>query len=147
MSTLLHNACKEAKQGNDSLRKQVRFMGNKFLNATEICAQEAVYLALQLPLFKKTRQVVFINTSPPGKRVQLLKTRSSLETLPAESTDVVADNMIRRYSKRPKCIESYCLADYVSELEVVYPKGDFDESQDDLNEDDLKNENITSEKV
>ena len=53
MSTLFHNACKEARQGNDSLKKQVRFMGNKLLNASEICGQEAIYLVLQLPLTKK----------------------------------------------------------------------------------------------
>lgn len=40
MSTLLHNACNEARKGNDTLRKQVRFMGNQFLNATEICAKK-----------------------------------------------------------------------------------------------------------
>ena len=45
MSTLLYNACKEARQGNESLRKQVRFMGNKFLNATEISAQIS-YIAI-----------------------------------------------------------------------------------------------------
>ena len=62
MSTLLYNACKEARNGNDSLRKQVRFMGNQFLNATAICAQEAVYLALQLPLTRKTSLHKHIST-------------------------------------------------------------------------------------
>lgn len=28
------------------------------------------------------------------------------------------------YAKRPKCLEHYCLADYISELDVVYPKHD-----------------------
>jgi hypothetical protein len=50
MSKLLENACKEAKSGNKDLINQVRHIGNKFLNAVEISAQEAVYLTLQLPL-------------------------------------------------------------------------------------------------
>ena len=54
--------------------------------------------------------------------MNLLKCKTALEELPADSTDVVADNFITRYSKRPKCIEHYCLADYASELQIVYPK-------------------------
>jgi hypothetical protein len=76
MNTLLYNARKEDRSGNDSLRKQVRFMGNQFRNATDMCAQETVYRSLQLPLTKKTRQVGFINTSAPDNRARLLKLKS-----------------------------------------------------------------------
>ena len=38
MSALLDQACKEARLGNSDLKKQVRHMGNKFLNAVEISA-------------------------------------------------------------------------------------------------------------
>ena len=124
MSTLLHNACKEAREGNDCLRKQVRFMGNKFLNATEISAQEAVYLTLQLPLTKKTRQVTFINTSPPEERTRLLKSQELLENLPDNSTDIYSSNEIIRYAKRPRQLSHWCLADYVSQLNIKYPASD-----------------------
>jgi len=122
MSTLLHNACKEARQGNDDLRKQVRFIGNQFLNATEICAQEAVYLALQLPLIKKTRQVTFINSSPPEDRTRLLKSEDTLKELSDNSVDIFSSNDITRYAMRPKQLENWCLADYVSELNIQYPQ-------------------------
>ena len=124
MSTLLHNACKEAREGNDCLRKQVRFMGNKFLNATEISAQEAVYLTLQLPLTKKTRQVIFINTSPPEERTRLLKSQELLENLPDNSTDIYSSNDIIRYAKRPRQLSHWCLADYVSKLNIKFPASD-----------------------
>ena len=124
MSTLLHNACKEAREGNDCLRKQVRFMGNNFLNATEISAQEAVYLTLQLPLTKKTRQVIFINTSPPEERTRLLKSQELLENLPDNSTDIYSSNDIIRYAKRPRQLSHWCLADYVSKLNIKYPASD-----------------------
>ena len=140
MSTLLHNACKEARQGNDSLRKQVRFMGNKFLNATETSAQEAVYLTLQLPLTKKTRQVIFINTSPPEERTRLLKSQELLENLPENSTDIYSSNEIIRYAKRPRQLSHWCLADYVSQLNVQYPASDkipFCNPYEDNEEDDL----------
>ena len=63
-------------------------------------AQEAVYLALQIPMRKCTRDiVVFINTSTPEERIFLLKPKSVLDELPAESTDIESDNIIQRYSK------------------------------------------------
>ena len=42
MSELLHKACAEAKEGNSSIKQQVRDIGNKFLNSVEISTQEAV---------------------------------------------------------------------------------------------------------
>jgi hypothetical protein len=81
MSDLLHNACAEAKEGNSTIKQQVRDIGNKFLNSVEISAQEAVYLILQLPMRKSSRNVVFINTSPPSDRVELLKPLSEIEKM------------------------------------------------------------------
>ena len=68
MSELLGTPCEEARRGNSRIKQQVRDIGNKFLNNVEISAQEAVYIALQLPMRKSSRQVVFINTSPPEER-------------------------------------------------------------------------------
>ena len=44
MSELLRKAYEEAKEGNASIKQQVRDIGNKFLNSVEIGAQEAVYI-------------------------------------------------------------------------------------------------------
>ncbi|XP_062615938.1 uncharacterized protein LOC134277623 [Saccostrea cucullata] len=156
MSNLLDQACKEAREGNMDLKKQVRHMGNKFLNAVEISAQEASYLNLQLPLTKSSRDVVFINTSPPEERTLLLKCKSALEELPENSTDIHASSVIKRYSQRPRQLENWCLADYAAELEIVYPK-EFKESdelleQNDDSEDEqefreLEDEEINSELI
>ena len=135
MSSLLDEACKEARQGNFELRKQVRHMGNKFLNGVEISAQEAAYLTLQLPLTKCTRDCIFINTSPPEERTFLLKQRESLEKLPGNSTEIEADNLMKRYSKRPKVLENWCLADYASELTVIYPKKPEEAERTEVNDD------------
>ncbi|CAC5391861.1 unnamed protein product [Mytilus coruscus] len=125
-------AAKEARQGNLDLKHQVRHIGNYFSNSVETSAQEATYLTLQMPLTKATRQVVFINTSPQHKRTFLLKQSSALEKLGPESTEIESDNEIKRYSRRPKQLENWCLADYVSQLELQYPKTS--ESSDHENE-------------
>ncbi len=100
MSALLHAAAKEARNGNMDIKRQVRHIGNVFSNSVEVSAQEAVYLVLQMPLSKGTRDVVFINTSQPSQRIQLLKAKQKLDELPDSSTDIVADNEIKRYSRR-----------------------------------------------
>ncbi len=108
-----------------------------FSNSVEVSAQEAVYLVLQMPLSKGTRDVVLIKTSQPSQRIQLLKAKQKLDELPDSSTDIVADNEIKRYSRRLKCLENWCLADYISQLEVVYPKDDETHPDDqDVNDDD-----------
>ncbi|XP_071176458.1 uncharacterized protein [Mytilus edulis] len=129
MSALLNQAAKEARQGNLDLKHQVRHIGNYFSNSVETSAQEATYLTLQMPLTKATRQVVFINTSPQHKRTFLLKQSSALEKLDPDSTEIESDNDIKRYSHRSKQLENWCLADYVSQLELQYPKTS--ESSDD----------------
>lgn len=44
ISKLLDKASKEANSGNKDIVNRVRHIGNAFLNAAEISAQEAVYL-------------------------------------------------------------------------------------------------------
>ena len=58
MSELPRKACAEAKEGNSTIKQQVRDIGNKFLNSVEISAQEAVYIILQLPMRKSSREVI-----------------------------------------------------------------------------------------
>ena len=106
MSDLLRTACEEARRGNSTIKQQVRDIGNKFLNNVEISAQEAVYIALQFPMRKSSRQVVFINTSPPEDRVKLLKPVQEIKDLEDESDEIYASGLINRYTKRPANLEN-----------------------------------------
>ena len=53
-SRLLEKALEEVKSGIKDITKKVRHIGNKFLNAVEISAQEAEYLVLQMPMRRST---------------------------------------------------------------------------------------------
>ncbi|CAC5416325.1 unnamed protein product [Mytilus coruscus] len=46
----------------------------------------------------------------------------SSRKLGPDSTEIESDNDIKRYSRRPKQLENWCLADFVSQLELQYPK-------------------------
>ena len=132
MSDLLNRAAKEAREGNLDIKRQVRHIGNHFLNSVEVGAQEAAYLVLQMPLTKASRDVAFINTSPIDERVILVKPETELQKLSDNSTDIECSNIVRRYSKRPKQLENWCLADYVSQLDVIFPKQSTNEVQTEL---------------
>ena len=67
MNKLLEKAFEEARLGNKDIPSQIRHIGNKFLSAMEISAQEAVYLVLEMPLWQSSRQFLFISTSVPDE--------------------------------------------------------------------------------
>ena len=47
----------------------------------EISPQEAVYIVLQLPMRKSSREMMFTLTAPPDERVQLLKSMNEVEEI------------------------------------------------------------------
>ena len=100
-----------------------------------------------MPLTKSSRDVIFVNKSERKQRIQLLKSKSALQELPESSIDIMADNIVKRYARRPKCLDNWCLADYVSQLEIVYPKEDInaDSCDRDINDDDYDEETSTEE--
>ena len=159
MSKLLEKACEEAKSGNKDIKNRVRHIGNKFLNAVEIIAQEATYLVLQMPMRRSLRSFQFLNTSPADERTFLLKKLEKLKNLPDNSHDIESDNIVKRYQRRPKVLEHWCLADFIAWFNCVrdenvdtcdnqpvlkhdeqfMPEIDFDDNSDD----DPANGNVT----
>ena len=113
MSELLRKAADEAKLNDgNNIRQQLRAVGNKFLNAVEISAQEACYILLQLCMRKSSRQVIFVNTNLSEERVFLLKPQSVIENMDDNDENVEARGLITRYAERPDSLENICLADF-----------------------------------
>ena len=111
MSELLRQACVEARKANSTIKQQVRDIGSKFLHNVEVSAQEAVYIVLQLPMCKASQQVVFINTSPPCERVNLLKLLSDIKGMNDDCEDIYSGHLLKRYTKCPASLEHLTLAD------------------------------------
>jgi len=107
MSELLRQACTEARKANSTINQQVRDIGSKFLNNVEISV-------LQLPIRKASRQVVFINTSTPTDRINVLKPLSDIKEMDDDCEDSYTGNLIKRYTKRPVSLEHLTLADWAA---------------------------------
>ena len=97
-------------------------MGNAFLNAVETSQQESAFLTMQMAVTRMSRDVSFISTSQPNDRTFLLKDYATLKDMDPESYDIQSHNLLSEYKHRPKALENYCLADFVSELRIEYPK-------------------------
>ena len=93
-------------------RQQLRAVGNKFLNAVEISAQEACYILLQLCMRKMSRQVIFVNTNLPEEKVFLLKPQSVFENMDDDDENIEARGLITHYAERPDSLENVYLADF-----------------------------------
>ena len=120
MSELMRKASEEAKRetGND-LKKQFRIIANKFINSVEISAQEATYLLLQLPLKRSSRQVFFLNTSPPKDRIFLLKPQHVIDSLQDEDPNIKVDSIVDKYEARPQNLENVSFAEFASNYEEI----------------------------
>ena len=135
ISEILRVACDEARKGNATIKQQVRDIGNKFLNNVEISAQEAVYIVLQLPMRKSSRQVVFVNTSPPEDRVKLLRSFNDMKEMEDDSEEIYASVLLDRYTKRPAKLGHLTLGDWAAWYDLAgkpYNKKSFETDIDDL---------------
>ena len=113
MGELLKAAAREC-QGDDTIRQQLRKLGNVFLSHRELSAQEAVYRIISLPLKRCSRAVVFVNSGLPDDRIRILKASWKLQTLPADSDEIFENGIIDRYIARPDSLNEICLADFAT---------------------------------
>lgn len=114
LSNLLMDAANESQLQDSCIKQQVRRIGNQFLSSVEIGAQEAVYLVLQMPLRRCTRDVVYVDTKKTNERTTLIKPYSQLKDLPSTSNNVEMDSVLKRYKRRPRTLENMCYADFCS---------------------------------
>ena len=122
MSELLRIACEEAQAGNMHVKESVRHITNVFINAAESSAQECCYDLLGLLMVDSSVKEEFICTAPLEKRVAVMKSLDELEQLVPHSKDVTYKSNIDRYTMRPRILKDWSLADYVSWIELMYPK-------------------------
>ena len=92
----------------------MRDIGNKFLNSVEISAPEAVYIVLQLPMQKSSREVIFVPIASPDERVQLFKSINEIEEMDDDSEEIHSNGLLHRYIQRPACLENVTLADWAA---------------------------------
>ncbi|CAF4631966.1 unnamed protein product, partial [Rotaria magnacalcarata] len=119
MSKLLREALNELKRGNNTDKERLRVLANKFLNSSEISAQEAVYHILSIPLSINSRSTIFINTNRPENRISIVKSDEILQKLDPDSKDIFVQGLIDMYVNRSDEMKNVCFADFTSLYNVT----------------------------
>jgi hypothetical protein len=92
----------------------IHTLGNTLINLQQMSSQQAIPIALSLPLNCSSRECIFINTSPIDKRTSMLKPPFLLKQEPNTSEDVMCQYIIDYYIEHPHTIYNICLAEFVS---------------------------------
>ncbi len=118
---MLHGACEETKAGNMSVKESLRYMMNVFLNAVEAPVQECCFDILpHLHIVQSSVKGEFIATCPVDEQPAVMKSQDELDQLQPHSQDVTYKSNIDQYRMRPKVLSSWCLADYVAWIDIIY---------------------------
>jgi hypothetical protein len=105
---------KEHERSHIDAIQMIHTLGNTFLNLQQMSTQQAIHIALSLPLTCSSRKFVFINTSPLEKHTFVLKPPVFLEQDPNNSEDVLCRSIVDYYLQRPSPIRHIFLAEFVS---------------------------------
>lgn len=98
------------------------------LNAIEMTAQEAAWYLLRQPMSESSREITYIATDVPNKRVMCHKTKKKMDegNLTAVSTDIWTENIIQKHETRPESLNLLCLAEFAAKMTAARGKEDLD---------------------
>jgi len=114
MTNAFRRIRKEHKKNEIDAMQMIHKLGNTLLNLQQMSAQQAVHIALSLPLSCNSRECIFINTSAVDEHTLMLKPPILLKQEPDDSEDVMCHSIIDYYIGRPSSISKICLAEFVS---------------------------------
>ena len=106
-----------------SVREQMNEMTKVFTGKREVSIQEAAYRVLSLPLYYKSKKVVFISPHLEEKRDRVPKSVMEISKMEDEEEDIYETSIHDRYEARPKKLESMCLADFATWYELATENG------------------------
>jgi hypothetical protein len=122
MTSVFRRIRREHEKSHIDAMQMICTLGNTLLNLQQMSTQQAVHIALSLPLNCSSRKCVFINTSPLDKYTFMLKPPSFLEQEPDNSEDMICHSIIDYYLQRPSPIKHIFLTEFVSHYKkMVHP--------------------------
>ena len=117
MSLLLETTHKECREGNMSVREEMKKLTGTFFNHRQVSVQESIYRATKMPLSYCSRGHVFVPAHSGSCR--FLKPANVLKQMHPENTDIYMSNLADKYLDRPADAEfDICMAEFASEYEI-----------------------------
>lgn len=119
LGDVLRKAQEEAQEGNMEPVKQLRKLGNVYINARELSIMEAIYRVCGMKLKLSSREVVFVPADRNSAR--LTKPIAVLQQFDPSTDDIWMTNIVDRYLARPKTseFENMTLAHFASNYKIT----------------------------
>ena len=118
LSLNLQAMTRQCEKEKRDIRQTIKKLGNVFLNTSEVCVQECVYILLEMPLAHQSIDVVSVNTAIPSRRTKVLKSKKDLKEESNESTNIFRQSVFDIYIQRPEYFENWTLADYITIVRI-----------------------------
>jgi DNA replication protein DnaC len=121
MSLLLETTHKECREGNLSVREEMKKLTGTFFNHRQVSVQESIYRATKMPLTYCSRGFVFVPAHSGSCR--FLKPAKVLKQMDPDDVNIYMSNLADKYFDRPMDDEfNNCMADFASEYEIISVK-------------------------
>ncbi|CAF3614039.1 unnamed protein product [Rotaria sp. Silwood1] len=118
MSLLLEATHKECREGNMSVRGEMKKLTGIFFNHRQVSAQDAIYRAAKMPLTHSSRGFVFVLAHSNSGKV--LKPYNILKQMNPDDEKIFMSSLADKYFDKPKDSEfCICMADFASENEII----------------------------
>ncbi|CAF2866624.1 unnamed protein product, partial [Rotaria sp. Silwood2] len=118
MSLLLEATHKECREGNMSVRDEMKKLTGTFFNHRQVSVQEAIYHATKMPLTYSSRGFVFVPSH--SNSCKFLKPPNILKEMDPNDQNIYMSNLADKYFDRPNQPEfDICMADFASEYEIL----------------------------
>ncbi|CAF3367790.1 unnamed protein product [Rotaria socialis] len=118
MSLLLEETHKECREGNMSVRDEMKKLTGTFFNHQQVSVQEAIYRATKMPLTYSSRGFLFVPSH--SNSCKFLKPDNVLKDMDPDDENIYMSNLADKYFDRPNEPEfDICMADFASEYEIL----------------------------
>ena len=119
LSLNLATVTRQCESEKRSIRETIKRLGNVFLNTSEICVQECVYVLMGMALTHQSVDVQLLNTSVVEKRIKVVKNHTEMTDISDDSTDIYRDSLYDIYTKRPLYFIDWTFSDYISIVRIT----------------------------
>ncbi|CAF2086322.1 unnamed protein product [Rotaria magnacalcarata] len=118
MSLLLEETHKVCREGNMSVRDEMKKLAGTFFNHRQVSVQEAIYRATKMPLTYSSRGFLFVPAH--SNSCKFLKPYNILKEMDPDDENIYMSNLADKCFDRPNEPEfNICMADFASEYEIL----------------------------
>jgi len=118
----MQSMLKKCKHEQYEAFKQIKKLGNTFLNAQQMSIQQAMHISLSIPFYHSTRSFQFINTCNEHERTFVLLPQKILRNSTPTSTNIQCKSLVYKYKEWHHSLENISLQNLLLVMTLKHVK-------------------------